>query len=102
MAKAWYAGMQQAATNGWINAPIATSVGRGEGACTGKLFWDPVHGQIALGVGQPDVPFTAGWNPVNQLAGGYVGTGDQQGPNVHLAASASYFGEFRPSSLPQI
>jgi hypothetical protein len=74
MARAWYAGIEQAAKNGWIREPIPAP-GRGNStACTTYLFWDGQFGEIAAGVGSGDAAFVSGWQGVGQLAAGGVGT----------------------------
>jgi lysophospholipase L1-like esterase len=86
MAQAWYAGIQKAAANGWINAPVASGIFLEiGGSCTTKLYWDPFYGQIASGVGHGDATFVSGWLPGGTVAGGYVGTGNYQGAGVRLA-----------------
>jgi lysophospholipase L1-like esterase len=84
MAECWYAGLQAAAANGWINTPVPVSGDR-HGTCTSGVFWDPDHGEIASGVGTGDAPFKADWIHVGQLASGNVGSGHAQGPGVRLA-----------------
>jgi len=87
-AECWYAGIQQAASNNWISPPITTGVDKAftpDGACTANLYWDPMYGTTASGIGHGDAPFVAGWNPVGKLAGGYAGSGNQQGAGVRLA-----------------
>jgi hypothetical protein len=72
MAQVWYGGIQAAASKGWINPPVASAVD--DGTCVGSLYWDPVYGTIASGIGSGDIAFQAGWNPVGKLAGG-IGAG---------------------------
>lgn len=59
MAAAWHSAIVSAAGNGWINKPVEVPGGDGgdgvgHGVCTANLYWDPVHGQVASGVGSGD------------------------------------------------
>lgn len=77
MANTWFAGLQKAASNGWIGAPVQ---GTGRQACGGKPAWDGKYGQIASGVGSSDGPFKGGWTPVGKLA-----TGVAPGASIRIA-----------------
>jgi lysophospholipase L1-like esterase len=88
MAKAWYAGIQQAAEKGWIRAPIAFATSGNNVACSTYLSWDAKFGTIATGVGSRDAAFVSGWQPVGQLATGNVGINSilyPEGAGVRLA-----------------
>jgi lysophospholipase L1-like esterase len=56
VADVWYGALAEAAGRGWSEEPAPAPAG-GYGnaaACTGILYWDPLYGQVASGVGAGD------------------------------------------------
>ncbi|KAF7561563.1 hypothetical protein G7046_g2578 [Stylonectria norvegica] len=87
MAQVWFKGFQMAASKGWITSPVEVNTGSTttSHACGANPVWNPTHGQIASGVGNGDAAFTSSWNHVGVVAGGFVGSGSNQGAGVRLA-----------------
>jgi lysophospholipase L1-like esterase len=84
MASAWYDGIQQAASNGWILAPQAVTGVSPRTTCSGPIQWT-ARGLVATGAATGDSAFASGWTSFGQVATGGVGKGSSQGSGVHLA-----------------
>ena len=82
LAAVWHIAITEAAGKGWIAKPVDVDVGGGhKGQCEGHLYWDPVYGQVASGVGSGASQFPPGkwWDR------GTVYEGHGKGGFIHLA-----------------